>query len=126
MGVAYLMTSRPPGIGCQPDGWIERETWLPAHEVDGRYFLGRVVYPERLSPEQVYRYELWPEDEVERAKLIFAREPEWIREDYMAQEVEFLEELADRDQLAWAALVLKSEGWFRRGWRNLTFCCSAL
>lgn len=103
----YYYKARPPGIGCQPSGWTIREPWLPAHEINGRLFLGLVEYAEPLSAEQIRRYGLWPASELERAKLILAAEPAWIRESYMAYDVDFLEARPKSDQLAKAALILK-------------------
>ncbi len=111
MPSSYLYRNRPPGIGCQPDGFDAHETWLPGREVEGRHFLGRVEYSQSLSWEQVKRYELWPEDELERAEMTFTREGKdsaWLREDYLAQSIGKLEAFADRDTKAWAALVILS------------------
>ena len=111
----YRYMCRPPGIGCQPDGFDPdtREMWLPAKEIDGRHFFGRVEYPEPLPMEKIWHFDLWPEDEVERAELTFYREHEdagWMREHYLEQPVEFLREHADRCRFAAAALVLKEAG----------------
>jgi len=105
----YFYRNRPPSIGCQPDGWTGREEWLPAHEIDGRHFLGQVEYADPLPFEQVQRYELWPESELERAEYTFWREggdADWLRTDYLAQPVKKLREYAPRDVKARAALVI--------------------
>jgi len=112
----YLYLSRPPGIGCQPDGFDidTREVWLPAREVDGRNYLGRCGWPRQLLPEDIYHYSLRPESELERAELVFWNRDKgevetWLKEDYMSQPDDLLEEYATehRDMKAWAALVLK-------------------
>lgn len=109
----YLYQNRPPGIGCQPEGSIDREAWLPArhHESGGpaRHFLGGVTYARKLDYSEIRRYELWPVDELERAEMVFLREGEdadWLRKDYLSQPVEKLELYADRDQKAAAALII--------------------
>jgi len=106
----YLFRNRPPGIGCQPDGWVNRETWMPAKEIQERFFLGQVEYAEPLPFEQVKRYELWPESELERAEMIFWLEGEdagWLRTDYLSQPLDRLEKYAARyDQKAQAALII--------------------
>jgi len=112
MGI-YLYSSRPPGIGCQPDGWVDRETWLPAREVNGRHHFGKVEYNVALSFEAIRRYELWPENELERAEMVFWREgpdADWLRTDYLAADEELLQELKSSDAKAWAALVIRSAG----------------
>ena len=109
----YLYRSRPPSIGCQPEGFTNRETWLPGRQHpsgDGRYFLGLVGYPQPLPFEEVYRYELWPVDEVERAEMTFWLEGDaakWLLRDYLSLSVEELQQCAGTDLLAAAALVLK-------------------
>lgn len=112
----YLFLSRPPGIGCQPDGFDidSREAWLPRRDIGGIYCLGRCGWHEKLSPRDVWHYSLRPESEIERAELVFWDHKdgfsEWLREDYMSQPDEFLKEYADKgDNKAWAALVLKRQ-----------------
>ena len=127
MKAAYLYRNRPPSIGCQPDGYIPEETqaWMPARRhpdvitadvpprhLAGFYFLGRVVYPDPLTPEQVWQYELHPEDPIEWAEYVFWREgPEaaWLREDYLMQSIEVLQQALDdfNSPKALAALILK-------------------
>ncbi len=108
----YYYCNRPPGIGCQPDGFTERETWLPAKEIDNRLCFGYAVYPKPLAPEQVYRFDLRPESIVEQAEYVFWREDsdsDWLKENYLSQPVGRLRDYASRDVKAWAALVLKGE-----------------
>ena len=66
----YYYRNRPPGIGCQPDGFDPdaRETWFPRKEVNGVPYFGKVSYPEPLSCEDLYRYKLRPVDLVEYAE----------------------------------------------------------
>lgn len=113
MTAAYLYRNRPPGIGCQPDGFNPdtRKTWLPAKQIDGRNVFGRVEYPEPLAPEQVNRYDLLPENEVELAEMVFWLEgdsAEWLRADYLAADEKMLQDYAERDAKAWAALVIRN------------------
>ena len=109
----YPYRNRPPSIGCQPDGFIPdtREAWLPAREIEGRYFLGCVEYLNPLSFDDIHRYELWPTDKVEWAEYIFWLESsDWLRADYLSQDDETLEKYASRDIKAQAALILKQAG----------------
>jgi len=69
-----------------------------------------VTYKEKLGFDLVWKYDLLPEDIMDRAEMVFWREgedAEWLKEDYMAAPVELLEEYRYRDIKAWAALVLK-------------------
>lgn len=105
----YLYSHRPPGIGCQPDGWTDRETWLPAKIIGHRYFFGRVEYDGGLSFETVSRYELWPKSELERAEMVFWREDlDWLRESYLTADEALLQEHAPTDVKARAALVIRA------------------
>lgn len=109
----YLYRSRPPGIGCQASGWVEREAWSPprAHPAGsaGQHFWGLVEYPEPLPRREVVRWELWPVDAKERAEMVFDGD-EWLRENYLSQPVDKLWEYAEKgDVEAKAALVLKGE-----------------
>ena len=61
----YYYLNRPPNIGCQPDGFMDREAWMPGHIVSGRNCLGWVEYPEPLEPEQVWKWEFMPADDAE-------------------------------------------------------------
>ena len=109
---AYLYRNRPPGIGCQPDGFNldTRETWCPAKEIDGRHFWGRVEYSLPLAFGEMHRYELLPEDELELAEYIFWLEgdaAEWLRADYLTADEKMLQDYAEQDAKAWAALVIR-------------------
>ena len=66
----YYYLNRPPGISCQPDGFIDRERWAPAVTLNlGRRAVTRahgfVEYPEPLEPAKVWKWELWPADDGE-------------------------------------------------------------
>ncbi len=50
----YTMPFRPFGIGCQPKGFIKVEE--ANKYIDGYYNI--LTYPEKLSEEQVYQFEL--------------------------------------------------------------------
>jgi len=109
----YLYRKRPPGIGCQPDGWIEREAWHPPREHpsgnEGQHFWGIIEYPEKLPISEIIRWDFWPVDATERAEMVF-RDDDWLRENYLSQPVDKLREYAAKgDQKAAAALVLKGE-----------------
>lgn len=118
---AYLYRCRPPGIGCQPDGldWEHTTTWMPARvhpnpprHLVGMHFLGRAVYPAPLEFDQIWHYDLVPEDPREWAEYIFWREEApWLREDYVSQTVEDLQKAFEchRDVKALAALILKEQ-----------------
>jgi hypothetical protein len=105
----YYYINRPPGIGCQPDGFDidTRETWMPRRRVGDRYFLGTVSYPEPLDPEDVWQYELYPVDPVERAECTFwcTHDPS-LRQEYLDTPREDLESMAEFCGLSQAALVI--------------------
>ena len=69
----YYYRNRPPGIGCQPDGFDPELTqcWRPRREVNGVPYHGVVVYVEPLLPKQIWQYELRPADLVECAEYVF-------------------------------------------------------
>ncbi len=113
----YLYRTRPPGLGCQPNGWIEREAWHPSREHEAgseeQYFWGHVTYAGPLTFPEIDRYELWPVSLTERAQYAFwgkGDDAEWLYESYMAADADLLREHVQRgDTLAKAALVLKGE-----------------
>ena len=72
----YYYLSRPPGIGCQPDGWANREVFSPARGPDdyGRVVHGWVKYEGPLDYCMVWKYDLIPADLGERARFLLARE----------------------------------------------------
>ncbi len=66
----YYFRNRPPGIGTQPEGFINHESWLPARTTPhGRTAFGWVEYDRPLTAEEKSGYELF-EDEVEIPKLV--------------------------------------------------------
>jgi hypothetical protein len=114
----YYYRNRPPGIGCQPDGFAEREQWLPAQDcpAGGGHCFGWVEYPARLSLDRVYRYDLVADDLLERAVYLFWRhfddEANWLRfvEEYFA--AGSLAQLAGRgDHVAELVQTLQSAGY---------------
>lgn len=108
----YYYRNRPPGIGCQPDGFDPdtREAWRPRKDVNGIPYHGEVSYPEPLSPEDLYRYELRPADLVECAEYIFWQHEGSgldLRTDYLSTDRATLEIYASRSSvLAQAALII--------------------
>ena len=69
----YFYLSRPPDIGCQPDGWLNREGGLPKkiYEVNGVFqnSFGAIEYPSLLPFEVSDKYDLMPADPKENALL---------------------------------------------------------
>lgn len=66
----YYYSHRPPGIGTQPEGYINYESWMPATTTPhGRTAFGWVEYDRPLTNEEITGYELF-EDEVELPKLV--------------------------------------------------------
>lgn len=68
MPYKYFYLNRPPGIGCQPSGYSERETWYPKQFRDEfpRGAWGWVTYPERLKLYDAWAKDLFPADPVEQ------------------------------------------------------------
>lgn len=64
----YYYLYRPPGTGCQKDGFINRERWMPAELIPdtGQRALGWVDYPFRLDLEDVWKWELQPANMYDR------------------------------------------------------------
>lgn len=111
---AYYFASRPPGIGCQPDGFDPdtREIYVPRREVvelNGRAVWGKVDYPEPLTSGQCELYDLIPADPVERAQAYISREDPDTVADYFMQTDELLAYLRDRhhDHLAGCVLTVR-------------------
>lgn len=66
----YVLTNRPFGFGCQPDGWTEHKPFMFRQEVvPGLKGFCLLVYPARLRFDELVRYEMKPVDETER--LVF-------------------------------------------------------
>lgn len=101
----YYYLLRPPSIGCQPQGGINRETFTyfgPVEALDGMKAHGWVEYDEPLEFDQIWRFDLMPANELERAKyrlwLYADRDPErvqrWLNEcagkgiDWLSQQVD--------------------------------------
>lgn len=69
----YYYQLRPPGIGCQPNGYLRWETFDFIQEVEdlpGRYH-GFVEYPEPIDTYDAWRFDLTPADPVEQARMKF-------------------------------------------------------
>lgn len=81
----YYYALRPPGIGCQPDGYGEINDFYGRHKVniDGRSMLahGWVTYDLPLISYDAWRFDLTPEDLVERAWITILREAKWDQEE---------------------------------------------
>ena len=112
MSFTYYYRNRPPGIGCQPDGFdlYTREYWCPRKEIDGVPYHGVVSYPTPLTPEQIWQYELRPADLVEYAEFIFWEDGRAdnvdMREDYLNTDRADLESMSQFSKLAQAALTI--------------------
>lgn len=65
----YFYRNRPPGIGCQPEGFTETQAWVPMQHPDQfpRGAFGYVIYSTPLPVNQVWRYDLFPADPLEKA-----------------------------------------------------------
>ena len=119
MAYKYFYRNRPPGIGCQPDGWSAREGGLPKDywkDSAGEtvYAFGWVEYSEPLTFEQAWLKDLLPDEHVERANYsIWAymdrdeKEAAWITESYQTLSTEELEKEAPRDFMARAILTIR-------------------
>jgi hypothetical protein len=74
MNHRYHYTLRPGDIGCQPDGHLECFSTLPKkeREISGglsrMWTFGWVEYPEPLTKDQCFRYDLMPDDVEEQAE----------------------------------------------------------
>ena len=118
----YLYTSRPPGIGCQPDGFTDREVWMPGREVDGRHYLGVAEYDGRLKFEDIAAYELMPEDKEER--IVYSAWKQqlgwWIMDDYLCCGEEHIDGLVNTDPVAYLVSqireLLLDRQWFVMNW----------
>jgi len=62
----YYYTLRPPGIGCQPDGFVDRASFGRQGQrtklIGGRDWTvyGWVEYHKPLGPEELFKWDLWP------------------------------------------------------------------
>ena len=115
----YYMINRPPGIGCQPKETINREVWMPAKQMPGseRRVLGFVEYDHILTHDQIWSFELAPENVTEQAEHVFWAEsrgdadPDWLKNDYLETPIPELQSHYKEwnDDKAWAALILLGE-----------------
>lgn len=71
----YFYLYRPPCYGCQPNGFIAQDGGLPKREWQSShgpvYSFGWVEYPQPLTIEQVWKWELEPDDPPEWARYMF-------------------------------------------------------
>jgi len=76
MAHRYYYLNRPPSIGCQPDGFVNREAWSPKQTIPGTEWTahGWVEYPEPLEPYQVWKWEFRPADDAELDEYLDWRE----------------------------------------------------
>lgn len=61
----YYLVNRPPGIGCQPEGYKNSEVWMPARPIPESptwRALGWAEYENKLSLQEIWKYELFPAD----------------------------------------------------------------
>ena len=114
----YFYLLRPPSIGCQPEGFTDRQGGLPKKDWEmssgqSLHAFGYVEYFKPLKFEQIWRYDLLPDNDVERARLYFwekagrdARRAKEIESEYIAQGEAWLEENKRLDPACIMALIL--------------------
>lgn len=112
----YYLINRPPEYGHMPEGFTGFEVWSPVRRIPDQpegfehTAHGWVEYRDRLSVDQVYRFDLHPADRVEFAESWFYRDDrqrwESNLEEYLSAGVEWLRENQEDDYLAYAALVI--------------------
>lgn len=117
----YYYLSRPGAYGHQPDGFTDRNTFMPSKatpEAEGRHTFGWVEYAEPLTFEAIDKWGFWPADPVERARYAFwqeadrdAAQMQWLLDDYLGCDAEFaraeIVKEHDYNGLFAAALILK-------------------
>lgn len=88
----YWCYARPPESCTVPAGFTTYKAfWPPERDGNGAILFGYVEYPEALPTEEVARWELTPDDPVERARLqIWRHGAEWI----LGEPVECIREVA--------------------------------
>jgi hypothetical protein len=112
----YYYLLRPPGIGCQPDNSIEREYWQPVRDIPipdtSRHAHGWVTYADKLDIEVVWKYDLLPDNELERLNYLLwlhadrdYKERDWLFDDYSSVGEAELKRLKERGDYV-AGLVL--------------------
>ncbi len=91
----YWYLNRPPAYGHQPDGFVNREGGLPSKEwvtsTGPLWSFGFVEYDRKLTFDEVYQWELTPDNPVEWAHYQFwqfansdVRDQCYYEEDYVA------------------------------------------
>ena len=117
----YLYLNRPPGIGCQPDGYTEIKHYWPRREYveaqgdAGIYeqpVYGWVDYPEPLTPYQCWKWDFLPVDRVESFVITLSRLAlgDWALRTYWELPDAELEEYAMTTALPTAIRGLKAAG----------------
>lgn len=112
------MTNRPIMIGTVPktEKITKQENFAKLKEVPGENIraFGWVEYPEKLTFEDIYNYELYPRDDVEYANYMFwyksdknSEEAERIKRRYLDLPLEELEKWKDRDPFSNYAYLIK-------------------
>lgn len=113
----YWFLNRPPGLFVQPVGFIDRQSMLPAQPLPcnpERHTFGWATYPEKLSFEQMYRFDLLADDQVERAAYDLSTflESDWLElvSEYFALPEQMLVDMGQRDWVARQIMALKQAG----------------
>lgn len=107
----YYYVNRPPGMGCQPDGWVEREDYFGRTDRQHSPYHGHVRYDRRLTLDEIYRYELEPNDLVEGALYHLRDElPYWINEYVEADPIEVKRFAEKHDKVAHWIHLLRQGG----------------
>lgn len=94
MAHKYFYLYRPPCYGCQPNGFTQFDGGLPKKDWDSQHgkihAFGWVEYPEPLTLEQAWKWELVPDDPQEWARMVFwekagrdADTATWMIDDYV-------------------------------------------
>ena len=58
MSYRYVLTKRPPNLGCQPRGCIKVKSFIEKQEYKGIEGWGYVDYSKELTEQQINDYEL--------------------------------------------------------------------
>lgn len=61
----YYFINRPPFVGTHPAGAVAQQAWDPvmfAPDVEGRKFHGYADYAQPIGFEQIWKYELYPQN----------------------------------------------------------------
>lgn len=109
----YHAYSRPPWDDCIPHGYANKEVHSAPRKHRKKNWYGFVEYQWKLSLHTLWRYELFPDDEVEAATYVFYQEADLdvsemntMIADYTSRPIEELQKEAKKDVLAAAAIVI--------------------